>query len=206
VSALDPPTRDLGQLSVAVAAGTEHEVRGAMARAAATGLDPTWVEELILQTYLFCGFPRALNAAREWRRTSGRRAPAADEGTNIANVGEWAARGERTCATVYGHMYARLRLNIRDLHPVLDSWMIVDGYGKVLSRPGLDLKRRELCIVAVCAALDHEPQLHAHLHGALHAGASKPEVTAVLELASKDLDPEDSARIQRLWTRVARKQ
>ena len=206
MSVLDAPTRDLVQLSVAVAAGSEHEVRGAMAHATAAGLDPAWVEELILQTYLFCGFPRALNAAREWRRTSGRQAPAGDAGTDITNVGQWAERGEQTCATVYGHMYARLRLNIRELHPALDSWMIVDGYGKVLSRPGLDLKRRELCIVAVCAALDHEPQLHAHLHGALHAGASKPEIAAVLELASQDLDPEDSARIQRLWTRVARKQ
>ena len=27
-----------------------------------------WVEELVLQTYLFAGFPRALNAMREWRR------------------------------------------------------------------------------------------------------------------------------------------
>ena len=27
-----------------------------------------WVEELMLQSYLFAGFPRALNAAREWRR------------------------------------------------------------------------------------------------------------------------------------------
>ena len=32
-----------------------------------------WVEELLLQTYLFAGLPRALNATREWRRL--RRAP-----------------------------------------------------------------------------------------------------------------------------------
>ena len=30
--------------------------------------DRAWVEELLLQTYLFAGFPRALNATREWRR------------------------------------------------------------------------------------------------------------------------------------------
>ena len=35
-----------------------------------------WVEEVILQSYLFAGFPRALNAAREWRRVSGVAAPA----------------------------------------------------------------------------------------------------------------------------------
>ncbi|MDQ3811685.1 MAG: carboxymuconolactone decarboxylase family protein [Chloroflexota bacterium] len=205
MSALDAPTRELVRLSVAVAVGSEHDVRGAMAHANAEALDPTWVEELILQTYLFCGFPRALNAAREWRRVSERLAPVTDEGTANANVGHWAERGERTCAMVYGDMYSRLRLNIRDLHPALDAWMIVDGYGKVLSRPGLDLKRRELCIVAVCAALGQERQLHAHLHGALHAGASKPEVAAVLELAVNALDSEQRIRVRRLWARVERK-
>ena len=58
--------------------------------------------------------------------------------------------------------------------------MIVEGYGKVLSRPALDLARRELCIVAACAASRQERQLHSHLHGALHAGASKAAITDTL--------------------------
>ena len=36
-----------------------------------------WIEELLLQTYLFAGFPRALNGMREWRRL----APALSRGT-----------------------------------------------------------------------------------------------------------------------------
>jgi alkylhydroperoxidase/carboxymuconolactone decarboxylase family protein YurZ len=57
---------------------------------------------------------------------------------------------------VYGGMYERLRANVRELHPSLDAWMIVEGYGKVLSRPGLDLARRELCIVSACAAAEQD--------------------------------------------------
>jgi 4-carboxymuconolactone decarboxylase len=83
---------------------------------------------------------------------------------------EWRERGEQTCAAVYDGMYEKLRLNVRDLHPALDSWMVVDGYGKVLSRPGLDLPRRELCIVAACAAMGQDRQLHSHLRGALNVG------------------------------------
>ena len=78
-----------------------------------------------------------------------------------------------TCAAVYGSMYERLRENIRVLHPALDDWMITEGYGKVLSRPGLDLPRRELCIVAACAAAGQDRQLHSHLHGALNVGVSR---------------------------------
>ena len=59
------------------------------------------MEELVLQSYLFCGFPRALNAAREWRRVSQRLAPASDEAEDLTLAEEWRERGEQTCAAVY---------------------------------------------------------------------------------------------------------
>lgn len=200
---LDAPTRELVQLAIVIATGKEPALRAAMVRAVECGLDPVWVEELILQSYLFAGFPRTLNAAREWRRASGRPAPADDEGADSRNAaGRWQTRGEETCRTVYGEMYARLRVNIRELHPALDAWMIVDGYGKVLGRPGLDLRRRELCIVAVCAVLEQERQLHAHLHGALNAGATPGEVDDVLRIVAPHVDAEASRRYSHLWERV----
>jgi 4-carboxymuconolactone decarboxylase len=204
LQALDAPTRELIRLAVGIAAGSEPELRAAMARSVSKALNPTWVEELILQSYLFAGFPRALNAAREWRRASGRAAPREDEGADYHNSARWRERGEETCATVYGASYERLRANIRELHPALDTWMIVDGYGKVLGRAGLDLRRRELCVVAMCAVLRQERQLHAHLHGALNSGATPTEVTETLLLASEGVDAEVSRRFDQLWSRVRR--
>jgi 4-carboxymuconolactone decarboxylase len=158
------------------------------------------VEEVILQSYLFAGFPRALNAAREWRRSSGRAAPAVDQ--DAAEPSEWQARGAVTCAQVYGSMYERLRENVRELHPALDSWMVMDGYGKVLSRPGLDLLRRELCIVAACAACAQDRQLHSHLHGALNVGASPAQVEATLVAIAQFMDEHTQQRYWLLWRRV----
>ncbi len=63
---LDDATRTLVRLSAIVTAGTERDVRDALI---AADIPTVWVEELILQTYLFAGFPRALNAMREWRRS-----------------------------------------------------------------------------------------------------------------------------------------
>ena len=114
----------------------------------------------------------------------------------------WTDRGESTCATVYGPFYDRLRVNIRDLHPALDRWMIVEGYGKVLGRPMLDLARRELCIVATCAVVKQDRQLHSHLHGALHAGASAAAVSAVLDVIGDLLTSDDVRRYAGLWARV----
>lgn len=201
VTELDAATARLVRLAAIVAVGTERTMRAELTRAAVE-VRAEWVEELILQSYLFAGFPRALNAMREWRRISGRRAPGADEGEQFGQVEEWRSRGEVTCARVYGPFYDSLRRNIRELHPALDSWMIVEGYGKVLARPALDLARRELCIVAVCAAAGQTRQLHSHLHGALHAGASRESVTATIEAIGDLLDAESAHDVRALWARV----
>lgn len=191
----------LARLAAIVATADEGTIRAALA-AASPEIPPEWVEEMILQSYLFAGFPRALNAAREWRRVSGRSAPAQDEGERSDRVGEWTRRGEVTCATVYGEFYEPLRRNIRALHPALDAWMITEGYGKVLGRPDLPLAVRELCIVAVCAAARQDRQLHSHLHGALNAGASAEEVGATLEAVHDLVSGDDRTRQRLLWARV----
>lgn len=167
----DDATRLLVRLAGAIAGGDEPAVQTAFAVAHA-GVPDLWIDELVLQSHLFSGFPRALNAAREWRRLVPARS---DVTTERGDEAAWRARGEATCAAVYGAMYAKLRANVALLHAELDDWMIVDGYGKVLGRPGLDLPRRELCIVAACAVSGQDRQLHSHLHGALNVGVA-PDV------------------------------
>ncbi len=199
---LDDATRLLVRLAAASCAGSEAQLRSVLSAIHAAAVNPVWVEEVILQSYLFAGFPRGLNAAREWRRISGRAAPAEDPDAAHASPASWRERGEATCGVVYGPFYAKLRQNIRALHPALDSWMIVEGYGKVLGRPGLDLGRRELCVVASCAAQRQDRQLHSHLHGALHAGASPADVEGTLHTIADFLSADDVQRYTMLWARV----
>jgi 4-carboxymuconolactone decarboxylase len=196
---LDAPTVALVRLAAAIAAGGEADVRAALA--AASAAPPLWIDELILQSYLFSGFPRALNAAREWRRV----APAATPGESAsdpARAREWLDRGEATCAAVYGDMYDKLRRNVHELHPALDAIMVMDGYGKVLGRPGLDLARRELCVVAACAATGQDRQLHSHLHGALNVGVSPAALAATLDALADTLGADRTRSARLLLARV----
>ena len=201
IEPIDTATRLLIRLAAAVAAGDEPTLRAAAA-AAASGVPTIWVEELLLQSYLFCGFPRTLNAMREWRKVSGVPAPEHDSDTAQGDVAGWRARGEDACETIYGRLYPGLRRNVRALHPALDEWMVVEGYGKILSRPGLDMARRELCVVATCAATRQERQLHSHLHGALNAGAPPAAISAALALVRDFVGDDASRSYQLLWQRV----
>ena len=200
---LDAPTVALIRLAATIAGGTESDVHVALE--AAVPSPPAWVDELIIQSYLFCGFPRALNAAREWRRVSGVPAPLTDDGDDITHVDEWRRHGEATCAAVYGEMYGKLRNNVRALHPALDAAMIIDGYGKTLSRPGLDLQRRELCIVAACAATGQDRQLHSHLHGALNVGVPVGLLAAAIDALEPALGAERTRSVRLLLARVVGK-
>jgi len=201
MSPLDPQTRDLVRIAAAIAGANEQITREVMQQASQTA-EATSVDEVILQSYLFSGFPRALNAARTWRAVSSQLAPAGDDSANARHANDWERRGEKTCARVYGQSYKLLRENVRALHPALDSWMITDGYGKVLSRPELDLRRRELCIVAACAASGQQRQLHSHFHGALNSGSNAAELDAVLESISDLVDARDLATYRTLLSRV----
>src|SRR5438105_3164491 len=199
---LESGLRHLVRIAGAIAGSPEGQMRSTMSEAV-DEVDHAAVEEIILQSYLFAGFPRALNAARAWRAVSGEAAPTEDEEASVDDLVTWRDRGEETCAIVYGDHYERLRQNIRDLHPALDEWMIVDGYGKVLSRPGVDLRTRELCVVAACAVSGQQRQLHSHLHGALNVGASVGEVTAVLDALSDLISRDDLSRYRQLLQKVA---
>src|SRR5918992_1063429 len=68
-----------------------------------------------------------------------------------ADCRAWRERGEVLCARVYGPWYSRLRARMCRLSPELDEWMVIEGYGKTLSRRGPGPAVRELCAVAALA-------------------------------------------------------
>lgn len=202
LSGLDRATEALVAFAGAIAVGTPALLESAVAGAVEATVSSAWVDELLLQSVLMVGYPRAMVAAGMWRTATGISAPATDADASYDRAEEWNRRGEVTCAIVYGKNYERLRRNIQALHPALDIWMVAEGYGRTLSRAGLDLRRRELCIMVQTAVLDTPRQLHSHLRGALHGGASPAEIGAALRVIEPLLLPEVRQRVFDLWNKL----
>jgi 4-carboxymuconolactone decarboxylase len=77
-----------------------------------------------------------------------------------------------------------------DVAPDLVRFAIDFAFGEVLSRPGLDLRTRELCTVAALSGLGHaEAQLKWHVDAALYVGATKDEVDQVKRIARGYVQP-----------------
>lgn len=161
------------RLGAAAASGDADRLTGALETAAS--VDPDDVEELLLQTYLFAGFPRTINAFFTWQawasrdgRERGTRRVESRDGDDLRE------RGEALCRMVYGDHYEPLQIRLNRLHPEIARWMLVEGYGKVLSRTGPPgPERRELAAVGALIALDAGRQLASHLRGAVHVGVPR---------------------------------
>ena len=53
-------------------------------------------------------------------------------------------------------------------------------YGRVYTRPGLDLKTRSMLTVAALTVLGRDDYLRRHLQGALHVGVTPTEIKEIL--------------------------
>jgi 4-carboxymuconolactone decarboxylase len=199
---LDSLTRDLVRFAAAIAQGYEPELRESADLLRSAQAPPEWIDELLLQSILMVGYPRALIALTVWRKLSGLPATDSDPDQDYSRAAEWTKRGEELCAVVYGENYRKLRESVRALHPVVDSWMITEGYGRTLARPGLDLRRRELCTVAQTAVLEAPRQLHSHLRGALNAGATFGQIEGALSIVNPLLSFDQWKKIKQLWRSV----
>jgi 4-carboxymuconolactone decarboxylase len=199
---MDERTIALVRLSASLTGDESAQVQP-MDRAAS--VDPVGAEEVLLQSYLFLGFPVALNALWLWRRRVGR--PAGDGARTAAAVEAedlelWRRRGESVCRAVYADHYDTLREVMDRIQPELGRWAVVEGYGKVLGRPGLDLLTRELCIAALLAGTTATRQLHSHLRGCLHVGATPDDVAELLAAVSDLIAPDRAREAERVWARV----
>ncbi|HET7790348.1 MAG TPA: carboxymuconolactone decarboxylase family protein [Gemmatimonadales bacterium] len=199
--ALDARTLALVRVAAGVAASNAEELKHRMIAARGAGVPALWVEELLLQSLLNVGYPRTLAAFGVWREVAG---PLADPGEPVAHPEweVWLKRGTELCAEVYGRTFHKLLLHLKGLHPALEALVLVDAYGKVLGRPGLDAGRREICTLAAIAMQDAPRQLHAHLRGALNLGWAAKDVDTVLALLEPDLGAERALAVWNLWADV----
>lgn len=182
----DATARSLALYSAAVAVADEDILSQAVAVAKRSGLTKEALYEVVLQSYLFLGFPRMLSAAENlnshFRDVGGK---PQFEGISDEESKSWFLNGLSLCRQVYGPDFPPLQSKVEAFAPEIFRWMIVEGYGKVLSRPGLSISDRELSIIAFLLVESRPKQLFSHIKGALNVGVPSGLVRAVVN----DLGP-----------------
>ncbi|MGV4043221.1 carboxymuconolactone decarboxylase family protein [Citrobacter portucalensis] len=71
--------------------------------------------------------------------------------------------------------------SLQDIAPDFAQYLIEFPFGDIYSRPGLDLRSREIATVAALTALGNAaPQLKVHIGAALHVGLTQDEIIEVI--------------------------
>lgn len=71
--------------------------------------------------------------------------------------------------------------NLKEISPDLGKFIIEYAFGDIYTRDGLDLKSKEIAVIAALTAMGTaKPQLKVHINGALNTGSSINEVKEVI--------------------------
>lgn len=90
-------------------------------------------------------------------------------------------RGLEKLKEIDGEAGQRVIDSLKDIAPDLAKYTVEFAFGDVYSRPGLDIKSREIATLASLTTLGNAvPQLKVHIHAALNVGCSRKEVIEIM--------------------------
>lgn len=91
------------------------------------------------------------------------------------------ARGLAKLQEIDGQAGEKVVASLAGIAPDFARYLIEFPFGDIYSRSGLDLRSREIAVVAALTALGNAaPQLKVHIQGALNVGVSRQEVVETI--------------------------
>ena len=160
--------------------------------------DRAW-REAVLQTHLFCGFPRLVQAYGILDAEGGLGEPEPGE----YDLGEdTEARGAALFDTIYANAADKMRERLASFRPDFATWLLDHASGPVLSRPGLAPALRALLSICVLAALGQPSQFESHARGALRLGATQDDLSRALDVAEELAPDAPIARAREAATKL----
>jgi 4-carboxymuconolactone decarboxylase len=90
-------------------------------------------------------------------------------------------RGTRALSEIDGKAGENVISSLADIAPDFARYLIEFPFGDIYSRPGLDLRAREIATLAALTALGNAaPQLKVHIEAGLNVGLSREEITEII--------------------------
>ena len=90
-------------------------------------------------------------------------------------------RGMRALAEIHGDVGEKVVASLADIAPDFARYLVEFPFGDIYSRPGLDLRAREIATIAALTAMGGlERQLKLHIAAGLHVGVSRGEITEII--------------------------
>jgi 4-carboxymuconolactone decarboxylase len=103
------------------------------------------------------------------------------QSTQNAAADDRYTRGVAKLREIDGDAGERVIESLAGIAPDFARYLLEFPFGDIYSRPGLDLRSREIATIAALAAMGNaRPQLEVHIAAALNVGCSRQEVVEVM--------------------------
>lgn len=90
-------------------------------------------------------------------------------------------RGLRALAEIDGHAGQAVIDSLADIAPDFARYILEFSFGDIYSRPGLNVRSREVATIAALTAMGNAgPQLRVHIQAALNVGLSRTEIVETI--------------------------
>ncbi|NBO70146.1 MAG: hypothetical protein EBU66_06285 [Bacteroidetes bacterium] len=146
------------------------------------GVSYSMLYEAILQIHLFAGYPASIEGLALLKDIYNQEPQSAEP----YDVALFKMRGEELCRDIYTTVFEKMNARMQSFSPELAEWMIIDGYGKTLSRPALDIQTRELINICILSLGKWKQQCISHVRGALNVGISLDDIQRAITYLQSD--------------------
>lgn len=183
---------ELGKLKVALGDGLD------------AGMTVNEVREVLVHTYAYCGFPRALRGLQTFisvldeRKARGIKDAQGREASPITDSRTKYERGRDILSEVSGVPADAPKANYAVLAPEIEVFLKEHLFADLFERDVLTYAEREIATVSVLAAIGGvEPMMRSHMNISLHVGVTPEQLRHLLAIVEKQVghDEADAGRM-----------
>lgn len=188
-------------ISAFTASGNLQKLGTALSKGLDSGLTVNEIKEILVHTYAYAGFPRALNgitiymAVLDKRKEQGINDKTGKEATPLPSDFDRSAYGHQVRNALVGRDISKRTSGYPVFTPIIDQFLVEHLFADIFSRDVLSHQERELVTISILAAMTGtEPQLKTHLRISMNMGLSKAQLEDFVAVLKQDVSAETAER------------
>jgi quercetin dioxygenase-like cupin family protein/alkylhydroperoxidase/carboxymuconolactone decarboxylase family protein YurZ len=183
------------------ASGNMPKLEAALIKGLDAGLTVNEIKEILVHSYAYAGFPRALNginnfmAVLDKRKEQGIKDEIGKGATPVPVDFDKNAYGHKVRNELVGRDISKRTSGYPVFTPIIDQFLVEHLFADVFYRDVLNHQERELVTISMLAAMTGtEPQLKAHLGVSMNVGLSRAQLEEYIAVLRQDVSADSADR------------
>ena len=183
------------------ASGNMSKLETALSEGMDAGLTVNEIKEILIHTYAYAGFPRALNgintymAVLDKRKEQGINDKTGKEATPVPSDFDRSAYGHKIRNSLVGRDVSKPTSGYPVFTPIIDQFLVEHLFADIFYRDVLTHQERELVTISILAAMTGtEAQLKTHLRISMNMGLSKAQLEDYVATLGQKVSAESAER------------